>query len=116
MTDPRGKATITSINRFKNIGPTSNSPVKFIVDSTPFDDEDNEPPKSEDWIINGRLLPHSEIYKNGAIRMQIVIPTTFPFKPPKVCLKTQVYHPNVTREGKLFNINPFKENILVFTR
>jgi hypothetical protein len=116
MSNPRLKATNTSVNRLRNIGPTSNAAVKFIVDSTPFDDEDNEPSKEGEWIISGRLLPNSEIYRNGAIRMQIMIPVTFPFKPPKVCLKTPVFHPNVTKEGKLFNITLFKESMLFFLR
>ena len=114
MSNARLKATNTSVNRLRNIGPNSNAPVKFIVDSTPFNDDDDQPSQKEgDWIIEGRLLPQSEIYRNGAIRMQFTIPTGFPFKPPTVILKTPVFHPNVTDKGERFQRILFIENILL---
>ena len=111
MASPRLRATRNSVNRLKNIGPTSNAPIKFIVDKTPFDglDDEDEPPKDDEWIITGRLLPNSEVYKNGAIIIQISIPPTFPFKPPTVRVITKVFHPNIAKDGKLFNTILFKK-------
>ena len=99
MADPRTKLTYKSINALKNMGPASHSEIKFILDRHPFEDEDNLPSPTDDWIIDGRLLLNSPIYKDGALRIQMIIPTSFPFDPPKVFLKTPVFHPNVSREG-----------------
>lgn len=100
MSDLRSKRTVTSLNRLKNIGLTSQATTKFILDSNPFEDEDNPPSPKDDWLINGRLLLNSPIYKDGAIKLQMVIGLEFPGRPPRICLKTQIYHPNVSKEGK----------------
>ena len=99
MSDVRAKRTITNLNSLKNMGLTSRAEIKFILDSQPFEDEDNQPSPNDNWIITGRLLLNSPIYKDGAIKLHIIIGTTFPLDPPKVCLKTMVFHPNVTKEG-----------------
>ncbi len=99
MSNPRARQIYNLITRLRLIGPRSNAPIKFIVDTTPFDDENEDLP-SGDVIITGRLLPSSAIYKEGAIQIEIRLGSDFPLRPPKVCLKTQVYHPNVTKEGK----------------
>ena len=99
MTDPRSKQTYKSLNALKNMGLSSHAETKFILDQNPFADEDNPPSPQDDWIIDGRLLLNSPIYKDGAIRIQMIISTSFPFDPPKVFLKTPVFHPNVSREG-----------------
>jgi ubiquitin-protein ligase len=98
MANVRARQIYNLVTRLKLIGPTSNAPIKFIVDTTPFDDENEDLP-SGDVIITGRLLPSSAIYKDGAIQIEIRLGSDFPGKPPKVCLKTQVYHPNVSKEG-----------------
>jgi hypothetical protein len=99
MTDRRTKRTYGFVQNLRNIGPTSNATTKFIVDTTPFSDE-GEPPSPGDWIITGRLLPNSNIYREGSIRMQITIGSGFPAHPPKVRLLTKVYHPNISKDGK----------------
>ena len=61
MTDLRSKRTFACINGLKNIGETTNASVKFITDTTPFDDrpEDSPLPTSEEWTITGKILPIS---------------------------------------------------------
>jgi ubiquitin-protein ligase len=87
------------INDLRNIGPTSDARIKFIVDTTSLDSEGQSSP-TEDQIITGRLLPNSNMYAQGSIRVNIILAPEFPFKPPKVILQTKVYHPNVSEEGK----------------
>ena len=99
MSDMRAKRTITNLNNLKKMGLTSSGEIKFILDSDPFEDEDNQPSPKDDWIITGRLLLNSPIYKDGGIKLHIIIGTNFPLDPPKVYLKTVVFHPNVTKEG-----------------
>jgi ubiquitin-protein ligase len=83
----------------KNMGPTSNEEIKFIYEKSPWDDENVREPEG-DFIITGRLLPNSDIYKEGSIKTEIILGTQFPGKPPRVVLKTKIYHPNVDEKGK----------------
>ncbi len=98
----RMKLIYPSIMALKNMGPRSNEPIKFIYEKSPLDDDDDDdiPEPTGDFIITGRLLPNSEIYKEGSIKTEIILGRQFPFTPPKVMLKTKVYHPNVAENGK----------------
>ena len=99
MQSRRAKRTITGLNSLKNMGLTSRAEIKFILDSHPFEDEDNPPSPRNDWLITGRLLLNSPTYKDGAIKLNMIIGTNFPLDPPTVYLRTMVFHPNVTKEG-----------------
>ncbi len=96
----RVKLIYSSIMALKNMGPTSNEPIKFIYDTPKWNDDNDIPQLNGDVTITGRLLPNSEIYKEGSIKTEIKLGATFPEKPPKVVLTTKIYHPNVTKDGK----------------
>ncbi|CAF1217958.1 unnamed protein product [Rotaria sordida] len=96
----RVKRAYSLTAQLKNIGPTSNAKTKFILESTPFDNED-ESPSSGDLTIVGRLLPNSDIYKQGSIRIHMILGQEFPFKAPKVFVRQPIYHPNIERDGKV---------------
>ncbi|CAF2721791.1 unnamed protein product [Rotaria sp. Silwood2] len=96
----RVKRAYSLAAQLKNVGPTSNAKTKFILESTPFDDGDESPP-SGDWTVTGRLLPNSEIYKDGSIRIQLIIGPEYPFKAPKVLIRSTIFHPNVDRNGEI---------------
>jgi hypothetical protein len=98
----RMRSINSSINALKNMGPTSSEPIKFIYEKSPLDDDDDDdtPEPTGDIIITGRLLPNSDIYRQGSIKTQIILGAKFPFQPPKVMLKTEVYHPNIAKNGK----------------
>ncbi|XP_067864842.1 ubiquitin-conjugating enzyme E2 L3-like isoform X2 [Heterodontus francisci] len=47
------------------------------------------------------ILPQQPPYDKGAFRIHINYPADYPFKPPKVTFKTQIYHPNIDEKGQV---------------
>lgn len=40
-------------------------------------------------------------YNKGAFKIEITFPAEYPFKPPKICFKTRIYHPNIDEKGQV---------------
>lgn len=40
-------------------------------------------------------------YNKGAFKIEITFPAEYPFKPPKICFKTKIYHPNIDEKGQV---------------
>jgi ubiquitin-protein ligase len=101
------KRVYTELNtiNIKNHGNPNSK--KFIIDTTPFNDDPSEPPAlvkddhGEYYIITGRILPTSNIYNRSAFIIKLKVPTEYPFKPPQVEMVTPIYHPNVGPQGKI---------------
>lgn len=102
-TNSLGKRIWTEISKLKLLN--ANSDPKFILEKTPFDElDDDEAAQAasnteKERVIIGRILPNSEIYNKGAYQIEIKLPRTFPIDPPEVRFVTQIYHPNVSRDG-----------------
>jgi len=92
----------TDINKLRVLKDAKTQP-KFILDQSPFDDGEEETAAAaapKEYVIIGRILPDSEIYKEGAYQIEMKLTATFPFDPPEVRFITKIYHPNVSEEGK----------------
>ena len=72
----------------------------FVLDNLSFnEDEVINLTETNERLIIGRILPQSEIFKEGAFRIEIKLPSVYPLSPPKVRFLTPVYHPNVGLNG-----------------
>ncbi|CAF1460323.1 unnamed protein product [Adineta steineri] len=99
------KELYTQITRLKLCEKTNTS-VKFILEKSPFNDDDDDDDEqvtdanSKDTLIIGRIFPNSEIYREGAFRIEIKLPETYPYDAPEVRFLTPIYHPNVSICGQ----------------
>ena len=93
------------VGKLKNLN--ANSDPKFIVDKTPFDDLDEDEDVQaasavgKEYVILGKIIPNSNIYKEGAYQIEMKLTSTFPIEPPTIRFITKIYHPNVSTEGSI---------------
>ena len=45
--------------------------------------------------------PEGSPYEDGIFKMNIYIPDSYPFRPPKIRFATQVFHPNINKRGEI---------------
>jgi ubiquitin-protein ligase len=91
-----------NITRLKLLS-TADAPVRFILEKSPFDDVEEEKAAAakDEYVVIGRILPNSEIYKESAFRIEMKLTSKYPKEPPEVRFLTPVYHPNVETDGTL---------------
>lgn len=53
------------------------------------------------FFSNYKILKENPPYSKGAFRIEINFPAEYPFKPPKICFKTKIYHPNIDEKGQV---------------
>lgn len=104
MTESKlNKRLYTDINRLKLLNRATEQP-KFLLDKSPFNDDGDQESSTaaaapKEILIIGRILPDSEIYKEGAFQIEMKLPENFPVDPPEVRFLTPIYHPNVAEDG-----------------
>lgn len=67
-------------------------------------DEFSISPSKDDplrWIVKIKG-PDDSPYQRGIFFILIRFPTDYPFKPPTVSFTTKIYHPNISRDGRIF--------------
>jgi ubiquitin-protein ligase len=102
MTDTSklNKALWTNITKLKLLNKEDGS-IRFLLDKSPFDENDNEKSTQKNiYVIIGRILPNSDIFKEKAIQIEMKLTQNYPLEPPEVRLLTPIYHPNVDKDGK----------------
>ena len=45
--------------------------------------------------------PQGTVYEGGIFRVNINIPSDYPFRPPKINFETKIYHPNISNTGSI---------------
>lgn len=68
----------------------NNPPAQFA-----FDMNYKDILKLEGTIFNLRETP----YEGGFFFFTLILPTDYPFKPPKIKINTKIYHPNINENG-----------------
>jgi ubiquitin-conjugating enzyme E2 D/E len=45
--------------------------------------------------------PADTPYEKGVFKVSIIMPSDYPYKPPKMLFKTRIYHPNISQDGSI---------------
>jgi len=99
-TSKLNKALWTNITKLK-LSSKENAPVRFLLDKSPFDENYAETSTQQNvYVIIGRILPKSDIFKESSIQIEMKLTSNYPLEPPEVRLLTPIYHPNVDKDGK----------------
>jgi ubiquitin-protein ligase len=88
------KRVWTEFNKLKGL--YNDSSIKFLIDSSPFDIEEES---TIDFIFIGRIFPTSNPFNQSAFKIEIKLTKLYPAKPPEVRILTPIHHPNVTERG-----------------
>ncbi len=66
--------------------------MRFILEESPFVDEDEAGTVAaqDEYVIVGRILPESGIYKESAFRIEIKLTAKYPIEPPGVRFLTHI--------------------------
>ncbi len=91
-----GKRVHKELNWINDGNKNNPDSIKFLVDRTLFGIDDTQAPtivKTEHgkhYIINGRILPTSNIYNRSAFAIRLKVPIEYPFKPSEIEVVTPI--------------------------
>ncbi|CAF3695332.1 unnamed protein product [Rotaria sp. Silwood1] len=100
-TNKLNKALWTNITQLKLLNKEGSS-VRFLLDKSPFDENDDDETSinNTEYVIIGRILPNSDIFKESAFQIEMKLTSNYPFEPPEVRFLTPIYPPNIDKDGK----------------
>eukprot|EP00959_Pyramimonas_sp_CCMP1952_P097433 2036795-Pyramimonas_sp.AAC.1 len=64
---------------------------------------------TDDPALIGSTGPSSTPYENGIFKVDIEIPSSYPFEPPKMRFITKVWHPNVSSQNGAICLDVLKD-------
>ena len=113
-TSKLNKKLYTDVTRLKLLD-TNDAEPRFRVKQTPFDSSDDNQNQAsggqdDEYLITGQIFPNSDIYKERSYMIEIKLTKAYPHEPPQIRFITQIYHPNVDKDGK------YQSNILLSYR
>jgi ubiquitin-conjugating enzyme E2 D/E len=85
-------STLINLTRNYHQNPSSNEFCFYL--------EDSECKSKENFSLFLRG-PIDTPYSGGLFKLTVIIPTNFPFSPPKIIFNTQIYHPNISSKGDI---------------
>ena len=94
------KQVWAEVTKLKLLGPTTNNEGIFVIEEDSCQQEELVVEATQDFLIAGRILPTSDIYKDGSYRLEMKLSSEYPFKPPQVRLTTPIHHINVDKDGE----------------
>ncbi|CAF1656350.1 unnamed protein product [Adineta ricciae] len=90
-----------NVSELRSSNTRSDGSIIFIVDETPFDDDNEDSDLLLSNSIICRLFPRQHIYKQYAFKIAMCLSSSYPFSPPTVYFLTPIYHPNVGQNGNV---------------
>jgi ubiquitin-protein ligase len=91
-----GKCVYKELNTINEQNTNNPDSIKFLIDRTPFGSDDTQAPTiaqtehGEYYIINGRILPTSNIYNRSAFAIRLKVPIKYPLKPSETEVVTPI--------------------------
>ena len=55
------------------------------------------------WFLSSQEItgPEDSPYEGGTFELDLSLPTTYPFEPPRLRFITPIYHPNIDNTGRI---------------
>jgi ubiquitin-conjugating enzyme E2 D/E len=99
------KRILCDFEELKNEGPKLNIHFDYVCEKI-INKNGNIEFRNVENNFEGYIIgPEDSPYEGGKFHLKILLPETYPFKPPLIKFTTKIYHPNIDKYGNIcFNI------------